>query len=161
MQAILIPIDGTPAAEAAVKAIVAQAQREPVGDIHILNVQRPLGPYVRRFIDRATIRDFQREEVERALAGAKRLLDAAGLRYRAHCRTGPIARTVARAADELRVDEIVIGAEGGGLVANIRLWLLVSAVRRHATVPVLAVMGPARRPMLKLPIGKTRPVATR
>jgi len=154
MRKILIPVDGSPQSLAAVRAVIMQARREPIAAIHLLNVQPPMGAYISRFLDRAVIRDFQREEGERALAEARRALDGAGLPYEVHIRVGRAARAIAAVADELGVHEIVMGAEGGSILTNIRLWLLVTAVRRHANLPVIVVMSPAaRRPSAAAPSG--------
>ncbi len=155
MRKILVPVDGTALSEAAVRAVVAQARREPIAAIHLLNVQPRPSRYLARFVDRAALRDVQRQAGERALAEARRILDNAGLPYDVHLETGKTARAVARAADALRVHEIVMGAEGGGLWNNARLWLLVMAVRRHANLPVMVVMNPERPGRMDLRWGTT------
>lgn len=154
MRRILVPVDGSPQGEAAVRAVVEQARREPVAAIHLVNVQPPLGRYITRFFDRRTIREFQRDEGARCISGARRILDNAGLPFQAHLRTGRIARTIAETAAVLGVDEIVMSPAEGGFLGNLRTWLLVSAVRRHAGVPVVAVMGPDRAAPLEFPAGR-------
>lgn len=154
MRKILIPVDGAPQSETAVRAVVAQARREPIAAIHLLNVQPRMGRYVTRFVDRAAVQSFLREEAERCLAGARRILDNAGLRYEVHVRRGRTAAAIAETAEALGVDEIVMSAEGGGLVGNFRMWLLVNAVRRRAKLPVLVVMGSERERGLELPIDR-------
>jgi len=144
MRKILVPVDGSALSDAAVRAVVAQARREPIAAIHLLNVQPRPSRYLARFVGRAALREHQSEEAGRALAEARRILDNAGLPYDVHLEFGRTARAVARAADALRVHEIVMGAEGGGLWDNARLWLLVMAVRRHANLPVVVVMNPER-----------------
>jgi nucleotide-binding universal stress UspA family protein len=160
MRKILIPVDGAPQSETAVRAVVAQASREPIGAIHLLNVQPTLGRYVRRFVDGTIVRGFLREEGERCLAGARRILENAGLPYSVHLRVGRTARGIAETAAALGVDEIVMSAEGGGLFGNLRMWLLITAVRRLANLPVLVVMGTGRERGVELPIdrwGRTVP----
>lgn len=153
MRKILVPVDGSPQGEAAVRAVVAQARREPIAAIHIVNVQPPFSRYITRFFDRRTIREFQRDEGARCIAGARRILDNAGLPFQAHLRTGHVARTIADTAAALGVDEIVMSPAEGGFLGNLRIWLLVSAVRRHADVPVVAVMGPERGAKVDFPAG--------
>jgi nucleotide-binding universal stress UspA family protein len=155
MRKILVPVDGSDLSDAAVRAVVAQARREPIAAIHLLNVQPKPSRYLGRFVSRAAWRDMQREQAEKALVEARRILDNAGLPYDVHVEVGKTPAAIARTADALRVHEIVMGAEGGGLFANIRLWLLVSAVRRHATLPVVVVMNPERSPELALRWGTT------
>jgi nucleotide-binding universal stress UspA family protein len=154
MRSILIPVDGSPQGEAAVRAVVAQARREPIAAIHVLNVQPPLGRYVTRFFDRRTVREFQRDEGARCIAGARRILDNAGLPFRVHVRRGRIARTIGETAMALGVDEVVMSPAEGGLFGNLRIWLLISAVRRHADVPVIAVLGAERGAKLEFPVDR-------
>ncbi len=141
MRVVLIPIDGSPHAEVAVRCIVEQARHERFGAIHLLNVRPPLGAYATRFVNRRTLRDFQRERGTLALAGARRLLEDAGLAYRAHIRDGEPCRTIAQAANELHAHEIVVGTLGGWLGHPLQWWLA-ARIRRHAAVPVVMVMAP-------------------
>lgn len=139
MRKILIPVDGGAAAESAVRAVVAQAEREPIGAIHLLNVQPRVHACLGRLLPRETLRSVQAEEGQKALAGARRILDGAGLDYQAHLRIGRNAETVAATAAALGVDQIVLAAEGGGLFAGLRRARLAKAVRRHGNVPVVVV----------------------
>jgi nucleotide-binding universal stress UspA family protein len=154
MRKILVPVDGSPQGEAAVRAVVAQARREPIAAIHLVNVQPPLGRYITRFFDGRTVREFQRDEGIRCIAGARRILDNAGLPYRVHLRIGRVARTIAETAEALGVDEIVMSPAEGGFLGNLRIWFLIGAVRRRANLPVIAVMGAERGPKLDFPVDR-------
>ena len=153
MRSLLVPVDGSPQGEAAVRAVVAQARREPIAAIHLVNVQPPLGRYITRFFDGRTVREFQRGEGVRCIAGARRILDNAGMPYSVHLRVGRVARAIAETAAALGVDEIVMSPAEGGFLGNLRIWLLVTAVRRHANLPVMVVMGD-RAPELEFPAGR-------
>lgn len=153
MHTVLIPVDGSPQAEAAVRSVIVQAKHERLDMIHLLSVQMPLSSYVSRFLSAQVIRDFRQERGGQMLAGARRLLDNAGLPYTAHIRIGEPAGTICRVAEELRVDGIVLGVEGRGFLSNLMLWLLASRVRRYARVPVIVVMNPEPAPTLALPFG--------
>ncbi|MCW5773858.1 MAG: universal stress protein [Rhodospirillaceae bacterium] len=153
MRRVLIPVDGSPEAEAAVRAVVAQARCERVAAIHVINVQPPLHAYLARFVPRAEWRRMRTEAGREALAGACRVLDRAGLDYRTHLRVGRVSETVAAAAAALRVDEIVMAVEGG-FVSTLRLWFTVARVRRHAGVPVVVVMSPKQAAAFDLPFGR-------
>jgi nucleotide-binding universal stress UspA family protein len=141
MRKILIPVDGSPQGEAAVRAVLAQARGEPIAAIHLVNVQPPIGRYLKRFFDRRTLREFQRDEGARCVAGARRILDTAGLPFQVHLRTGSIARTIADTAAALGVDEIVMSPAEGSFIGNLRVRRLIGALRRHAAVPVVTVAG--------------------
>jgi nucleotide-binding universal stress UspA family protein len=143
MSTILIVVDGSARSESAVRSVARQIRLGQVGTVHLVNVQPLLGAYVGRFVGTAAIRDFQREQGERELAGARRLLAEAGVPCRAHVYAGEAAETIARAAEELGASEIVMGADGLGFLGSLNLHSLVSRVIRRSNVPVSVVKSGA------------------
>jgi nucleotide-binding universal stress UspA family protein len=143
MSTILIVVDGSARSESAVRSVARQIRLGQAGTVHLVNVQPLLGAYVGRFVGTAAIRDFQREQGERELAGARRLLAEAGVPCRAHVYAGEAAETIARAAEELGASEIVMGADGLGFLGSLNLHSLVSRVIRRSNVPVSVVKSGA------------------
>ncbi|HEX2114833.1 MAG TPA: universal stress protein [Alphaproteobacteria bacterium] len=143
MQTILILVDGSKPCDAAVKRAIREARLGQVERVHLVNVQPHLGAYVGRFVGTPTIRAFQREQGERALAHAKYLLDDAGVPYSAHIYVGDVAETIAKAADELGVTEIVMTADGFGLPGGLATNSLIGKVIRRTNVPVSVVKAAA------------------
>jgi len=143
MQSILIPVDGSRSGDAAVRCAIRQARLGHVGKVHLVSVQPHLGAYVGRFVGTGSIRSFQREQGERALANARLLLDEAGVAYAAHIYVGEAAATIARAAKELDATEIMIGSNGFGFLGTLGLNSLISSIIRRADVPVSVVKAPA------------------
>ena len=140
MRVVLIPIDGSPHAEVAVRCIIEQAQHDRFGAIHLVNVRPPLSAYAARFVARRTVRDFQHERGVQALARARRLLDEAWLAYHAHILEGETGRVIACAADELGAHEIILGARSW--IGHPLQWWLAAQIRRYASVPVVMMMAP-------------------
>jgi nucleotide-binding universal stress UspA family protein len=145
MRSLLIVVDGPGQGEAAARRVALLALSEQIGAIHLLNVQPPMSRYVARFLARAMIRSFQREEGTKALAAARTVLDDAGLPYTAHVKVGPAAEAMAETAAELGVDEIVIGADELGMLDRLFLRFLVARLVRLADVPVVLVKTPRSR----------------
>lgn len=143
MRTILLPVDGTIRTDAAVQCVIRQARLGDIGVVHLVNVQPRLGSYIGRFLKAALIRDFQREQGQRALARARRLLDEAGVPYKAHIYTGELAETIARAATTLGVDEIIMSANNLGIIGNLDLHAVVGRVLRRVNIPVSVVNYPA------------------
>lgn len=143
MRKILLPIDGTMRSDAAVRSVIRQVRLGEIGEVHLVTVQPRLGSYIGRFLKAVTIRDFQREQGEKALVRAKGLLDEAGVAYKAHIYTGDMVETIARAATELGVDEIVMSANNLGIVGNLDLHSVVGRVLRRVNIPVSVVNYPA------------------
>jgi len=142
MRGILIPVDDSTPAETVTRAVTSWMRESAVDAIHLLNVQAPLTGYASRFVSASSIRDFQRERGEKALAGTRRRFDAAGLRYTAHLCVGDVASTIGEAARELRVREILMGLDQEGWLDGLMTWLWVNRIRRYATVPVVVVVAP-------------------
>jgi nucleotide-binding universal stress UspA family protein len=129
MDRLLLPCDGTPNALLAVRHAIDAFRRSDVRMVHLLNVQAPFSSYVARHVDRELSADFHREQAEEALAEARRLLDAAGVPYRAHSEVGDKARCIADAALRLGCNRIVI--------ATTRKSALVRAVENSLTTRLL------------------------
>jgi nucleotide-binding universal stress UspA family protein len=145
MRTVLVAIDDARQGEEAVRLLLEDPREAPVGHIHLLNVQPMLDGYVRRFVDAGTIRRFEREEGEKALAGARLVLEEAGIASTAHIRIGEASRTIADAADELGTDEIVVGADGLDVLGRAMLHILVIRLTRASRVPVRIVTSRRRR----------------
>lgn len=143
MRIILLPVDGTMRGDAAVQSVIRQARLGLISTIHLINVQPRLGSYIGRFFTAMVIRDFHREQGEKALTRAKRLLDEAGIAYQPHIYAGDMVETIVRAAADLKVDEIIMSANNLGLVGNLDLHSVVGRVLRRVNVPVSVVNYPA------------------
>lgn len=146
MRTVLIVADGSARGEAAALSVVDRARREQIGAIHLINVQRPLGAYIGRFVGNRAVRGFLADQGTDALAGAKRILTDAGLAFSAHVYVGEPAGTIARTATELRADEIVMGANTSGLLDRLALRLLTGKLMRLTDVPVVLVTGTRAAP---------------
>lgn len=157
MRAVLLPFDGSPQAEGVLREVIRAARWGEVSELHLLNVQPALGHYIGQFVGARVIRDFQRDEGQKALAAARRLLDKTGLYYSAHVRVGDTPGAIVRAAKDLRVDEIVMGSGNGHFFGNLLQQLLIAAVIRRATVPVVVVRGASPAFDLELAADRSRP----
>ena len=117
MRRVLIPIDGSECALRGVALSISEracylAPQEL--EIHLVNVQVPFPDDIGRFASHDQIAAFHREEGEKLLKDARRLLDTAGVRYSEHYEVGKVAETIASLADSLQCDRIVIGTHGRG-----------------------------------------------
>jgi len=143
MRVTLLPVDGTMRSDAAVQFVIRQARLGQIDTLHLMTVQPRLGSYIGRFLKTALIQDFYREQGEKALSRAKRLLDEAGVPYQPHIYAGDIVETITRVAKELAVDEIVMSANNLGVVGSLDLHSVVGRVLRRVNVPVSVVNYPA------------------
>jgi nucleotide-binding universal stress UspA family protein len=108
----LVAVDGSDSSLSAVRhAIRLGHDREPL-DLHLLNVQPPVGGDVTTFVDRENIEGFHRDEGEKVINPAGELVRAAGLHCTKHIFVGHFAETIAQVAKDLGCAMVIMGAHG-------------------------------------------------
>jgi nucleotide-binding universal stress UspA family protein len=139
MKNVLVPVDGSPAADRAVAHAIAMARR--TGDIRIvlLNVQHTLPPLHRHGLLSDTVRSELRHSGEHEAGGARRLLDEAGILYDFTVVFGHPAEVILRACDEHGCEGIVMGTRGLGEMQHLMLGSTAYKVLQGAQVPVTLV----------------------
>jgi nucleotide-binding universal stress UspA family protein len=142
LQHVLLAVDGSDSSAQAVRYLIGVRQdlRQPDAlDVYLLNVQRPVSGDVSRFVAGETLKDYHLEGSERALAPARALLDAAGLKYQEHRRIGDPALHIAEVAQEKGCDLVVMGTRGLGSHAASLIGSVAQATVAQCPVPVLLV----------------------
>lgn len=137
---VLLPIDGSPCSRHGVEHVIAARSllRDPdAQEIHLVNVQPAVSGDVSQFVSRDQIAGYHREESERALADACALLDSVGIKHTVHNKVGHAAEEIARLADELKCDLIVMGTYGRGVLAQLLVGSTTMRVLHQSKVPVL------------------------
>jgi len=137
---ILIPVDGSECALAAVRHAGFLFAEGGISEVLLFNVQPALETgRAAAFHSRAELRDLEIREGTLALQEASRILSDAGASYSIMIGTGAPAKTIVAAALSAGCDGVVIGASlwtqikarfGGGLPAQ---------VMRCTSVPVTVV----------------------
>jgi nucleotide-binding universal stress UspA family protein len=135
----LVPIDGSENALRALERAVALVRDRVPFELHLLNVQPSLSGDVTTFVGSTTVKDYHREEGEKALASARALLDGQGIPYKLHITVGPAGESIAGFARKLGCDTIVMGTRGMGKIKGALLGSVSTEVIRHADVPVTLV----------------------
>lgn len=138
---VLIPVDGSDAANRAVEHVIASvAWLKEVPQVCLLNVQWKLASgNVKLFISQDTIDDYYREQGMAALSDARARLDAAKLPYSYHISVGTPAEAIVQYAQEQRADQIVMSAHGQNTLSGLLLGSVASKVAHLAKMPVLLV----------------------
>jgi nucleotide-binding universal stress UspA family protein len=142
LQRVLLAVDGSDNAALAVRRVIALREelRNPAAlDLHLINVQRSVSGDVARFVPGQTLEDYHHERSEKALAPARALLDAAGLKHQDHRRVGDPGPIIAEVAQAQGADLIVMGARGLGTHTAALLGSVAQSTVEHAAVPVLLV----------------------
>jgi nucleotide-binding universal stress UspA family protein len=136
---ILLPVDGSPAALAAVQHALDWVRRGLPASFVLANVQEPASLYeVVVGHDPQTIEEVRRGAGADLLAPAEALVEAAGQSYESEVAGGNPHHTLLEMAERYGCDAIVMGARGEG-TGLVRLGSVAQAVLEHSTLPVTIV----------------------
>lgn len=146
---ILVPVDGSACALAAVRHAAFLYREGGVAEVVLLNVQPALErSRAGAFHSLERLRGIECSEGEAALSVARDILDDSGVPYTAIIGLGGIAQVIAQTAEGNDCDEIVLGV---GLWSRIKSCFgggLPAGVMRRTAVPLTVVKagGPAAEP---------------
>jgi nucleotide-binding universal stress UspA family protein len=141
MNKVLLAVDGSECSDRAVSWVigVVQAMNKPA-EVHVVTVQPAIRDgLIRSFVSSDAIETYQREEGDKRLASARKLLDAAGTAYVSHILLGPIGPAIGDFAAQNACDGIVMGTRGLGGVSGLVLGSVATQVLQVATVPVTLI----------------------
>jgi nucleotide-binding universal stress UspA family protein len=139
---ILLAVDGSKHSLKTVKCLIEHAgwyREKP--RVELVNVRLPV-PKIRGMgavVSASQIRRYYDRDGRAALSRARKLLDAAGIRYSANIFIGPIAETLVKQARLARCDLIMLGTRGMSAAANLLLGSTATKVMNLSTTPVLLV----------------------
>jgi nucleotide-binding universal stress UspA family protein len=138
MLKVLVPVDGSANSLRAVEYVIANAPlyKEPL-DLHLLNVQHAFPGTVRGM--HAEAGKLHHDEGIKALATARQLLDAAGVKYTYHINVGDAAQSICQFVEAHKPAEIVMGRRGMGTVASMLMGSVTDKVLHLVDVPIVLV----------------------
>ncbi len=143
MLKVLVPVDGSANALRAVRHVIAEYQRHHELELHLLNVQPRLYRHIARFVSRHDRETWQHDQAEAALAGARTLLDQAGVPYQTHWAAGNRATVICRSAERLGAHHIVMGTARKNSITRMLEDSVTHRVLETTPVPVEVVAGDA------------------
>jgi nucleotide-binding universal stress UspA family protein len=132
---VLVPVDGSPGAERAVRFVIALYPRLAPLRVRLLSVE---WPDTLSMPDDATARDAAPANAGDAVCVAQSLLAAAGIPHIAESRTGHVPQAIARYARETGCFAIVMGTRGMGTTDHV-LGSIARQVINLVDVPVTLV----------------------
>jgi nucleotide-binding universal stress UspA family protein len=141
MQRILIPVDGSKNSEFAVRHVIADFLADSAKEVHLLNVQAPLSRHISQFVSRRNREDWHRDEAEKALAPARRLLAQHGVPHATSYKLGARAQTIVDEARRLRCHHIVMGTARKNSLTRMLQDSTTSKVLELTSVPVEVIAG--------------------
>ena len=155
MKRILIPVDGSPNSEFAVRHVVATFLEDPAMEVHLLNVQPPLSQHVAQFVSRRNRDAWHRDEAEKALGPARELLARHGVPHAASYRLGERAKVIVDEARRLRCSQIVMATARKNSITRMLEDSVTNKVLERTSVPVEIIAGDDISPLERwgLPAG--------
>ena len=154
MKKVLIPIDATPQSLDALRTAVREGPGA-IERIELLNVQPLFHRHVAQWLSREARDAWRAERSAAALAPARRIVESSGIPWGSHTAAGPVVESIARTAQELRCDEIVVSAARRGALGRLLANSTSARLLEASTVPVRVVPGPhaARIERVAVPAG--------
>ena len=140
MLRLLVPVDGSEVSTRAVEQLVKMAvllAEKP--EVHLLTVQGALPQSATRFVSQQSREAYHREEGEKDLARARKILGDAGFAYVHHISVGEPATVIAQFVGQLKIDLVLMGTRGRGGVAGTLLGSVARSVVQLCDAPVLLV----------------------
>ena len=141
MKRILIPVDGSPNAQFAVRQVVNEFMQDSAMEIHLLNVQPWFSRHVARFVSARDLKAWHSEHAEAALAPARRLLEQHGIPHTAHHKRGERGQVIADEARRLRCHHIVMSTARKNSLTRMLEDSTTNKVLELTSVPVELVSG--------------------
>ncbi len=139
---ILVPVDGSPPANRAVRHAIELVGRADEGKLLLVNVQSPETldvSDISAVTSRGPDRELAAQRSHKALRRAVRLCREARVEFECRAELGPVGDTIARLARRLEVDQIVMGSRGLGAVGRLFLGSVASRVIHLTRLPVTLV----------------------
>jgi nucleotide-binding universal stress UspA family protein len=141
MKKLLVPVDGSENSIRALRHAMALAKAIGSTSIHVVSAHEEpiIFGEVSVYVSREKLAELQQKQSEGPLLTAVKLLEAAGIPHTKEVLEGPIAQTIAKRADELGCDGIVMGTRGMSALGDLLLGSVATRVVHAAHVPVTLV----------------------
>ena len=143
MQRILVPVDGSPNSQLAVRHVIDQFKKNSALEVHLLNIQPPFSRHIANFVSRKTRQEYHREQSEKALREVRRTLEHFGVPYSVHVELGDKAELIANIARRLRCDQIVMSTARKNSLTRMIEDSTSNKVLELSDVPVEIIAGDA------------------
>lgn len=141
MTNVLVPIDGSGPGYRALELAIRSSQGKPGGKVHALYVHPTIDVpgVVPVFVTLERMRELAIEQSRPILDGAAARLTDAAIAHTVEMLEGDPAEVIARRAQELDCDAIVMGSRGMSRIANLIVGSVATKVVHLTTLPVTLV----------------------
>ena len=141
MRKVLVPFDGSKSALHALQYAIKLAKQDRLLSIHVVNVHEEPIVYgeIEVYVPHEKMAELQHQHSNDVLAAAEKLLKKAAVPYTKEILVGHIAEVIARRADALRCDSILMGTRGMTAIINLVMGSVATKIVHIANVPVTLV----------------------
>lgn len=141
MRRIFVPTDGSENSLRAVHYVVSFARDESPAEAYLATVQPEPFVYgeIAVYVEPDKLEQARRKQSEEILRPAAELLARAGIRFEQEILTGGVAQSIARRAEELKCDVIVMGTRGMAALGNLVMGSVTTKVIHLTRLPVTLI----------------------
>ena len=137
---ILLPVDGSDYTKRMLAYLAAHDELLGSGHDYIAFTAVPAVPaHASRFVDRATLDDYYREQAEEVLRPVRAFAEQKAWKLRTEYAPGHAAECIAALADREQCELIVMGSHGHSSLGSLILGSVASGVLARCRQPVLLV----------------------
>jgi nucleotide-binding universal stress UspA family protein len=138
---LLVAVDGSATAVRATQYAIKLAKENGSISIHLVTAHEEPRVYgeIAVYVTPEKMAELQRQAAEGVLEEAEELIRQAAVPYTREILVGPVASVIARRADELGCDSIVIGTRGMTAIGNLLMGSVATKIVHFAHVPVTLV----------------------
>jgi nucleotide-binding universal stress UspA family protein len=141
MRKLMVAFDGSEHALCALHYAISLARENGPISIHAVTAHEEPVVYgeIEVYVSREKMAELQRRNSEAVLDVASQVLKEAGVPYTTEVLIGNIGEVIARRADDLGCDGIVMGTRGRTAIGNLFMGSVATRVVHSAKVPVTLV----------------------
>jgi nucleotide-binding universal stress UspA family protein len=137
---ILLAADGSKHTKKAAAFLVAQERMAgPEDEVIVLHVQPAVPARVKTMLGASAVVSYHKEEAEKVLAPLEHFLKRHKLNFRTMWVVGSPATEVVRTAQKEKVQMIVMGTRGHGVIGRALMGSVAQSVVSDCDIPVLLV----------------------
>ena len=137
---ILLAADGSKFTKKALTFLVASKSLATADDeLIVFHVQDPISPHVKNKLGSAEVESYQLGQAEKVLKPITKFLDKQAVSYRCVWVVGSAASEIIRVSKKERVQMIVMGAHGHGMLVRALMGSVAQRVMADCDIPVLMV----------------------
>ena len=137
---ILLAADGSKFTKKALTFLIASKKLATTDDeLIVFHVQDPVSPQIKNKLGSAEVDAYQLGQAEKVLKPIRQFLDKQVVSYRCVWVVGAAASEIIRVSKKERVQMIVMGAHGHGILVRALMGSVAQRVMADCDIPVLMV----------------------